>query len=345
MYNKGKKILIDIVKWVLAALVAIIILNIVCFVYHRPVGWIERTNSSTNWIWDPGKLVVWGKEGYGIHRVDNRGYVNEDKPLINNGYILIMGASHSQGLHVRQGERYSDLLNSMLGYDNELGVYNVAQDGQTLDQMITNFAALTKEFPDSKAVVIEIYRTDYSKFKFDFDEGGLIQTSFDYKNVGQNVRNRLSNSKKASIAIKEYLPVINLIKEQMIDKIDMDCRKNDELAESEPSCTYEQLNKAFNTLREEYSGNIVVIYHPYTNIREDGSVSLDEDEYKAEFIACCNSNGIDFIDASERTLELMENGTAIYGFANTQLGKGHLNKNGHKLLAEMLSDYFGEYND
>ena len=49
----------------------------------------------------------------------------------------------------------------------------------------------------------------------------------------------------------------------------------------------------------------------------------------------CEENGIYFISMTERFLnEYAKDYTIPYGFMNTSVAKGHLNENGHRMLAD-----------
>ena len=68
-------------RWLAGSCIAFLLLNFVSFFYYRPAGWIERTDSSTDAIWDPGKIIIQSMEGMGVYKSDPDGYLNPDKPL------------------------------------------------------------------------------------------------------------------------------------------------------------------------------------------------------------------------------------------------------------------------
>lgn len=56
-----------------------------------------------------------------------------------------------------------------------------------------------------------------------------------------------------------------------------------------------------------------------------------------QFSDLCAQNGIYFLDMSNRFLDEYEkNYTLPYGFMNTSVCKGHMNKHGHKMFAEEI---------
>lgn len=55
------------------------------------------------------------------------------------------------------------------------------------------------------------------------------------------------------------------------------------------------------------------------------------------FSDSCKRNGVYFLDMSERFLsEYAKNYTLPYGFINSSVGKGHMNRYGHKMFAEEI---------
>ena len=83
----NKKTLIQCVQWIAAFVIAFFCCNFFAFFYETSPGWIERKNSATFGIWNPRSTIIHGSEGYGIYKVDSRGYVNPDRPLIGGGVL------------------------------------------------------------------------------------------------------------------------------------------------------------------------------------------------------------------------------------------------------------------
>ncbi|MBQ9610606.1 MAG: hypothetical protein IJV15_14330 [Lachnospiraceae bacterium] len=326
----------NIIEWILALFISMMICNTVCVFYHKPAGWIERHNAYTSSIWNPNSTIVFGTEGYGINKVDSNGYVNKELPLIENSYVLISGASHTQGLHVMPNERYSEILNRKLGYKAEYGVYNVSQDGQEFDEMISNFPALLEEFPNSRAIVFEIYRTDYKKYKFNYDQNGnIVQVHFNPDESGLNKKNRLSTLKKIGIRTKELLPVVNRIKEQLV-QLNME----ENVIYEKDTCSLNEFKMALATIKEEYDGEIYILYHPYFEYTKDGGIKIEQDSTLNIFRNCCEENDIVFVDSTREIISGFEVDHKVpYGFQNTQIGKGHLNSYGHQMIADILYGY------
>jgi hypothetical protein len=84
--------------------------------------------------------------------------------------------------------------------------------------------------------------------------------------------------------------------------------------------------------------NLIIFYHPHLTLNSDGSASADTNaEYLALFKNACDNNGVYFVDMTETfTRAYRERHVLPHGFWNTHVGAGHLNKNGHSLIAREL---------
>lgn len=325
-------------------------MNLVTFVYNRPVGWIDRTNSSTYSIWNPGKVLIHGNEGYGVYRVDENGYLNKGE-LIDDGYILTIGASYTQGKEVKCGRRYSDILNNNcrekgIIQDGELYVYNLSQDAFFLPNIINRFNCIIEEFPNSSAIVIEIGTTDFSSDELD---NCIEQSDYNPEEQGGIIAKNLSTKKRLAFIIKEYLPITTQIRQQ-IESLSTGKIITDDNLLSETSIINDnkgipkaELNKALSLIRQEYNGDLYILYHPAVQLSNDG-MEIVMGKNVHVFEECCKANGIIFLNmADEFRYNYAKNYEVPYGFGNTIMGSGHLNESGHRAIANELSKaIFGE---
>lgn len=196
----------QIVQWVCALCIAAAAVNALCGIYYKPAGWIDRSQAATQSIWRPRAKILNAMEGFGVYTADGRGYLNADLPLAQE-YALAIGSSHTQGKEVQAGNRYSDLLNEWWGASlEELYVYNVSQDGFFLPSIVKHFSAVLQEFPDPKAVLIEIGGTDYPAEAW---KDALEQVAFHPQSTGENIAESLSSMQKWKFRIKENLPLLS----------------------------------------------------------------------------------------------------------------------------------------
>lgn len=150
-----------IMEWILVIGVAFFIVNIFSMFYYKSPGFMKRVTGATNAIWYPDSFYIMGYEGYGINHIDKNGYVNEAGSLADE-YILVMGSSQTEGLHVNGSQNYTSLLNNYYGTGDDVTVYNIARSGRTWLDIISGFSASLEEFPNSNTIIIEIGNTDFS---------------------------------------------------------------------------------------------------------------------------------------------------------------------------------------
>lgn len=358
-----------ILSWCLAFVVAATCANVITFFYRSSAGSISRENAFSGNIRTPNSRIVRGSEGYGVNYVDENGYVNIQNIPLRSNYILFMGSSHLEGLQVMQSQNMVTLLNQMISKD-ERTIYNLGTAGYTLPLIIKGFQAGIQEFPNSSAVIIELSQMDYTS---DSLIAALDQTQFDPTSTGKALVESQSNMVRIRNLTLEILPVISLMREQF-ESIDLSLKgafglhdflfpqqpvkkpdagftngenaiepeTNDSkiasLADNPSNNFSSALQQSFALLRAEYSNPIIILYHPSLAIQPDGTARINRDDrYYDTYRDACAENGFIFLDVGEAFLAAYEKDYSLpYGFSNTTMGKGHLNQQGHRIIAEEL---------
>lgn len=312
-------------QWIGAALVAVLLCNGLLFFYHDPAVWIDRQGGATDAIWHPGARLLMGTEGRGSHRLDSRGYLNPDKALAEH-FVLVVGSSFTQGKEVPAGKRFTDILNDALAESEEtLAVYNVSQDGFYLPDVCRCFPALLAEFPDAGKLVIEIGTTAFPEEAF-----AAPQDTPDPAAQGPALLARLSPGEMLCLETKEALPILTLAKAQLTALTDA------APSEIPAPAGEETLKAALSRLRQQFAGDILILYHPPVEITPAGMAVMEEETTSA-FRAACEGAGVRFVDVSGAFGAAYEEAYLVpYGFFNTTPGSGHLNIQGHRLCAEAL---------
>ena len=307
--------------------------------YERPPEWLDTPNGATPFVRKPYSGLVHGTEGYSISKIDSRGYVNLDKPLSDN-YVLMMGSSHTQGKEVPEDKRYSALVSEQIANDGLLHAYNIACDGNKLDTHIEYFDAAVKAFPGAEVITIEISDTDCS---IDAINDALDQVIYDPKDSANRFLN-LSLSTRLKNIVKVYMPLATKIKRDM--EAAQEAENKDKNDMEDTSLNQEEylitINKALGLIRSEYENPIVFVYHPEVIINSDASISLKYCDTWELFEKACENNNIDGIDSGKDFLVHYEKYSEVpYGFLNTRLGSGHLNRVGHKIISDEIVEYLG----
>ena len=329
MRKNGRK---QVFQWTSALLAGFFVVNALCFGYERQPGWLDTPEGPAASVWRPGAVIVHGTEGYGISKVDENGFLNADGTLAER-YVLMMGASHTQGKEVSPEQRYSALVNDYFSGDSGLlTAYNIASDGHFLPSQIHHFRAALEAFPNAGAVTIEIGSTDYSAQELRDARNQAVYAP------GNGGFNDLSPVSRLKLAAKEGLPLLTLLKKNVQTLRAQAAEGAEDLYDYET-----ELDVALALIRSEFDGPIAFVYHPTTEIQPDGSLKLGYSDTWDIFCRVCEKNGIDVIDTGTRFARLYETERKLpYGFANTTPGSGHLNAAGHRILAEEIISYLEE---
>lgn len=339
--NKGgayvkKGLLYQLIQWGGALLLSMGFISFIVFFYYRPVGWLERDKNATSAVWEPNTVLFNFLEGGGITRVDDHGYTNPGNKALEDDLVLCIGASFVQGKEVMEQEKYTYLLNTMLGGKDKLKVYNLSRDAYVYPEIVAGFSAAIQEFPQTKVVVIDIANTDYPLEEL---QDALEQREYAEEERGENLYKQLSRKEKVKTKIKDYVPIISVLKYQMLQKqkenTTIDAAKTEEKVSEKRYA--KALDATMKQMRKAFSGKIIIMYHPSVSLQKDGSMTLEETNHYATFSKVCKENEIVFADAGEAFLQAYQQRREVpYGFQNTTLGEGHLNKNGHKIIAQQL---------
>lgn len=338
-----KRILNETTKWILAIFCSVFVLNILVFAYYHPFCEFKRPGGATPSVMVPYQWGLYGDEGWRIQTIDSFGYPNPNLPRAEK-YFCIIGSSHTEGFR-SIGKRYSDILNDMLGDGESLIFYNIAHSGFYFDEIAKHFSGIVQEFPDMTGLVVEIHNTDYTVATL---TSSLEQIGYDRTtDSAEEIMSKLSNKEKTVIHFKNSIPFFRLLSLQLkryreykfLDK-DNKSKINEENTKNEKEYR-EVLDKVFILMREMFNGEIIIVYHPMTNLNVDGTLNVKSNYTDTIFEEVCREHSIVFINMKEDFVkEFYENNHAVYGFNNTTLMTGHINQYCHQLIAERLFNYF-----
>ena len=333
--NKMKK---QLLQWILAVMMGFLVVNLLCFGYDRPTGWIDTPHGPSPAGWNPESILVHGTEGFSISQIDKNGYDNLEG-VLNDSYILCMGSSHTQGHEVKVESRYTSILNEHFSKEaGEIAVYNIACQGHFLPSLVKYFPAALEAFPNANTVTIELSNVDFPVKEL---EEALQQVEYKEEGSVVNTKKNFGIKDKLKMFIKEYFPLISLIKSNIQLTIAQGGTEKPYTEEKAEASAVMQ--KIMKTIRSQYTGEIIFIYHPVTNIEADGTVALSYGKNWSAFQEACQDNGIHVIDMGDTFMDYYEKEAKLpYGFANTTPGTGHLNAIGHGLIADELIQYIEE---
>ena len=356
-----------ILDWCMALLLSLTLINVVCFGYVKDVAGVERSGGAVYAASQPGTVTINYEEGYGINKIDENGYTNSTSNLAEDGYILILGNSMTREVNVMPGDRYVQQLNSMVaqkcgGDASETAyVYSISRGGALFAELASGYDAALEEFPNAKAVIIQLVfsNKDHILTK-DYIDQIYNQRFYD---ESQKVTFIMENEDKFSSMkhfVKNTFPIIPFVQNRRLNKIDKSfvgafgidkfTKKNGSNVQATDGGGHIDVVD----VNEEYEHDLQALIDvlEYLNSKNDIPLIILDipeiasfDEKAIEFNLyqqndwekACAEAGVTFLGMTDEFQQLYQNEKRLpYGFANTTMGKGHLNKKGNRVVAETL---------
>ncbi|MBQ3230157.1 MAG: hypothetical protein IJB49_03980 [Clostridia bacterium] len=328
----SKRIFLWAAKALLSGVIAVAVLTSICMLYYNVPVHYDTVDGATDYRWEKNKFYSRGTEGFAWGKTNNEGYLNAiDYTESTQVDVLVMGSSHMEAYNVLQEQSTASVLGSLMP---DKTVYNIGTSGHTFLVCADNLADAVNKYEPKEYVIIETAKLGFSDIQ--------LQSAID-GNVPDN--------KSATGGIVELLqknPFFRLTYSQLKNFSE---NAEEDVAPATPSEntigseeTYSALFARLNDIVSEKGAQLIIVYHPYLILNKDGTATTNSDKEECElFAAGCEKNGIIFLDMSNRFLENYENESILpHGFTNTSIGSGHLNKNGHKMIAESLYEIMKE---
>ena len=329
----SKKILIWFGKAICAGVVSLIILSVFSLFYYN-IG-IRSTNEAgaTDYVWE-NHFYSTGYEGFAWGINDANGLNNSWKTEKTDEIdILLMGSSQMEARNVAQNKNTAFLLNQMCAdAEIDLYTYNIGVEGHSIYAQVNNLENAVREFRPSKYIILETREIMLDENSMKQVLGGEWEHSPAYD--------------EGIIYYLQKIPFLRLIHKQLDNlkniKEEDNLQEMNMVSEVEINIDYvEQLSEFISyaaEIADRQGCGLIVVYLPSTNIDEEGKFLLDEQsDYYNIFENVCNQNNIAFVDMIDAYKEKYAMEWKLpYGFSNTEVGKGHLNETGHKLIAQNL---------
>lgn len=343
MWTRYRK---QIFQWLFAIAISTVILNCIVACYELSPGLPHRTGGATEMVYVPNYFIVNSDEGRSVSRVDGNGYINASDDLADSGFVLVMGNSQSNGIQVNEDKRYISLLSEKLRIDDsdsKVYAYNVSHDGYDFCDLVEGFTAANQEFPNSRAVVLQIY----SDWSLDKMQSCTVQRPFSEEMRGSYIGAHLSVGQKFRHLIKIGFPFPMYLREKLL-KIEWDFddafwyleedvvkenSDNEDMWDEYAEC----LDETLKFLRSNYTGDIVILELPGVSLSGEGILQSNIGIRQELFDRLCAENGIIYVNMYDtycREYEALH--VLPYGFSNTSPGNGHLNEAGHQMIADVL---------
>ena len=346
------------------ALAAMILTAFGFFYSNTPLQYTDP-DGATDYRWEGNRFFSQGTEGFSAGFTNNEGYYNlYDRAPDDPVDILIMGSSQLEASNVPMKDATANLLNAALPDDT---VYNISVSAHTFLICADHLEAALEKYKPRKYVIIETERAQFTDEELRAALAGQVPALFEGRDgmmeqlrknpyltlLARQARNYLSSRAGEDMA---WNPELEL-EEQWIQgdgssvitgagnaDTERPGGKNDNkrtvpLYSDEPPLG--QLLARIAETARKHDVQVIVLYHPPTLFYEaEGSwhLAIDDAPGAAEnFRTLCEAHGLQVVDMSERFLTEYEIRHVLpHGFTNTAVGAGHLNKEGHAMIADEL---------
>ena len=358
-----KKLCIQGIKIIIAGILAVAVLSLIALVYEYTGVHVDNPQKDTDYVWLPGQYKANMTEGFSFLFMDANGYNNtkENEEKAQNGIdILLMGSSHVEAVQVASDENMGYLLNQSLPEKN---TYSIGMSGHDIYRVMDNLPYALERFSPGEYLVMECYDVK-------LDKGSMLQI---LDGSGQ----RIPSYNEGLVAKMQRIPAVKWIYKELstwnrLEKkqkrlageaakkeadntkvaagdaeIAIDGQENNAGDSKLPEGYYETLLKFLSICRincDLQGCKPIIFYHPTGMFLQNGYAYFQtEEEYLEAFKRACEENGILFLDMTDVFLEEYEkNHIFPHGFSNTAIATGHLNADGHRMIAEALTKLIEE---
>lgn len=321
-----------IISMLVAGFLAFLGANVFSYFYYNAATGITNPDRYTKFKRETRKNNFYGKEGYGITITDENGFYNDGKVSPEIAEVLCIGSSHTEAIHVDTGKNWVSQMNVL---NSAYNAYNLGISGQFIASSLYRLPFIPYFFHECKIIICE---TPHLGTLEDWEKIILYLENNDapIKNV---------DWKKNSLIGKIYFsfPYFELCLGQF-----------NELKRgggSPPSCDLQDYRKKVNCamgLLRQRLGNmpLVIVYLPRIRLERDGHITITNDDERQTILKeACQANQILYVfdQLSSAFIENYEVHRILpYGFINSHVGQGHLNVEGHRIVAETLNKVLQE---
>lgn len=314
----------------ISGLLALVILTGFCFFYYNLPVHEESKTGASDYLWEKNVITMRGTEGFAFAKLDENGYANSFETNRNVVDVLIMGSSHGEGFNVNYDKNFTYQLNKLFKENKkDKYAYNISVSEHTIVHCLKNLEAAIKEFKPQEYVVIETPKVVMESSRWTALNKG------EFPDLEAN-----------SVGVINYLQKVDFFRLMYAQGVSfLHNSKSVVTDDTEAKVDLEEYRKALevtisNAAKtvEGASCKLAIVYIRPVDLNTDGSVkAFDAPEEHVIFKELCEKYNVIFIDMYDTFAKHYEDTNCLpHGFSNTKVGTGHMNKTGHRLVAERL---------
>ena len=326
--------------WCIAGVIALAISSMFVLIYNYSGTHIANPSGATDYKWMPGQYKAGWSEGINYMHMDENGFNNLSSDIADID-ILLMGGSHMEAVQFGTEYNAGSLLND---YIPNLKTYNIGMSGHQILNCLSNVEAAIDEYNPSGYVVIQIGDVNVTTEDLQATLDGTLP---DIPSYDSGIMYRL-----------QRIPALKVIYKQLTDKLSIDRSSgysdSEEIQASEISAKQDQMDEKIvifsqlfdqkNKICDENGVKLLIVYTPKVEVDTDGSLYRADDEAWISALKKSASNaGVTMIDCFDAMKEEYDTSYSLpFGFNNATMGSGHLNKTGHKIVAQEIARIINE---
>lgn len=332
--------------WMLLALVVIEILLRVS-VIKNPV---LIKDSEWGIVPTSGSTRFWGKEGYGFTRYLFHGEIST--PYVDGDIsIVLLGDSYTEGLQVSDHLKYASVAEEVVRENGfSADIRNLGQSGNSIADYVY-LAPKVIEYFDPELIIVQLSSSDFlggdafdksRRNYFVYDETGNAEvvhkdTGFLENDFVFAIHSKLVASSLYSAGGARFSQLWNSVDFGIVRDRDEGAQR---ISYANPIIHLgTRINDQFRLLSEAYTGiDIVILLLPDLPRLKNDELIIDDIENIESIKNIINDFGeFSVIDPSMEFLNGAEENLLPRGFTNSIPGFGHLNRNGHAIVGNVLA--------
>ncbi|MBR1884819.1 MAG: hypothetical protein IJ812_00280 [Schwartzia sp.] len=313
-----------------AFLCAFLVVNFVCCFYCNMPQTIPNLDRYTVNKHKTRQYNFYGLEGFGITSTDKHGFFNDSTVIPQEAKTICIGSSQTRAVGVDTSENYVSRLNIL---NSAYKAYNIGNDGKFMRDNLYRLPYIPKSFASCKLIILE---TPFLPTLTDWDEIILFLEANNTPIIKQNWKDR-----NIVFQIYRSLPFpylhfsINQIKTLLKNRTDTVDNPVDLVQFGDKA------NRVMKLLKNRLGDMpVIIMYLPRVHLEKSGHITIsNDDECQKILKEACEANHILYVydQLSATFIENYETHRILpYGFLNSHIGQGHLNAEGHRMIAETL---------
>lgn len=330
-----KKTVKFLLKCIVAGIISIVLLSIFSLIYYNPPVAILQPDFITNFKFKENTNWSYMLEGFGYGVTDEQGYNNSYYTDCTEPDIVFVGSSHLEALQVPQNANCVYLLNKKFDKDtllyNDFKCLNLGVSANAFEVSLSNFPYVLEKYKDVKYILIETSNVEFSPIKLDEIKNGKFHAPEKEKGLVHKISRSIP-----------YIRLINKkINEASAAKVNVVTTTNVQNMDDDINIYIDKMNMLLYDLSQKCVENgikpVILLHQRFWEDAARNIITENSQEYIDAFKNCCENNNIKVIDVTKTMIErYKKNFEFSYGFSNTAPGEGHLNKTGHRIIAEEI---------